>query len=218
LLSIWILPQLVSFFEEAHVALPGALAFYMQSQKMLPWLGLVFLVMGLLSGIFFRPTLKILWARFLSRVFKSLQRWEVWVDFQVLPWVMGFRALIHLGWSEVPAMQASLNLSPHFAKSLDVPLLIRDLQSGKALSQAFQAQKRVPIFVRQQLLLVTAVHDLEEILKNIEAYYQRKIEKFLKVASTLMEPLLMGAMGLLVGALIIFIFFPLLQSMQTISF
>ena len=204
-LSIWILPQLVSFFEEAHVALPTALAFYMQCQKVLPWLVAAGLIIAVLAGIFFRPTLKILWARFLSQVFKGLQRWEVWVDFQVLPWLMGFKALIHLGWSEVPAMQASLSLSPHFAKSLDV-------------SQAFQSQKRVPVFVRQQLLLVAEAHDLEEILKNMEAYYQRKIEKFLKVVSTLMEPLLMGVMGLLVGALIIFIFFPLLQSMQTISF
>jgi type II secretory pathway component PulF len=217
-LSIWILPQLVSFFEEAHVALPTALAFYMQCQKVLPWLLAAGLIIAALARIFFRTTLKILWARFLSQVLKGLQRWEVWVDFQVLPWLMGFKALIHLGWSEVPAMQASLSLSPHFAKSLDVSLLIRDLQSGKALSQAFQSQKRVPVFVRQQLLLVAEAHDLEEILKNMEAYYQRKIEKFLKVASTLMEPLLMGVMGLLVGALIIFIFFPLLQSMQTISF
>src|SRR6185436_13398388 len=98
------------------------------------------------------------------------------------------------------------------------PALVGDLQSGKNFSQAFQNQKQAPRFLRQQLMLVAGEHDLLEVLKNLEDYYRAKNEKFLKMATALLEPLLIGGMGLLVGALVIFVFFPLLQSMQNVSF
>lgn len=217
-LSVWVLPQLVSFFEEAHIALPGALGFYLASQKILPWVLSGIAIFGVVTGIFFRNLLKNIWSQSQRIVFKNLERLDAWKDLQVLPWAMGFKALIHLGWSEVPAMQASLSLSPHFAGLLEVPLLIRDLQSGKTLAYAFQSQKRVPYFVRQQLLLISGEHDLVEVLKTLEAYYRAKTERLLKLASSLIEPALIAGIGLLVGALILLVFFPLLQSMQTVSF
>ena len=58
---------------------------------------------------------------------------------------------------------------------------------------------------------------LEELLEKISEFYDQQVKTTVEALTSLIEPLMIGVMGLLVGGIVLSIFLPIFKIQQVLS-
>jgi general secretion pathway protein F len=90
------------------------------------------------------------------------------------------------------------------------------VRQGATIASGFGRQGDIPAFVTNMVAVGEESGRLDEALNEVAAFYQRELERDLRLLSTLLEPLLILAVGAMVGFIIFAMLLPVFQIGQSI--
>lgn len=88
-------------------------------------------------------------------------------------------------------------------------VLIRDLETGSTLHQAFTKSGSFPEMFLSMLLVGEEMGELEEVMKRSSEYYEDELKYTITSMTTLMEPVLIVIMAIVVGFIVLSIALPM---------
>lgn len=93
----------------------------------------------------------------------------------------------------------------------DLARIQRAVEEGSSLEQAVAQAEAFPIFVRNLISVGEAGGQLQKALEKIARSYEREVDRTMKVFTSLLEPMLILAMGTVVGGIVIAMLLPIFQ-------
>ncbi|MDP3900528.1 MAG: type II secretion system F family protein [bacterium] len=93
----------------------------------------------------------------------------------------------------------------------------KEVESGNTISSVFMRHKEVPIMVSQMFAVGEKTGKLDLVLDKITSFYSREIENVVANLVTLIEPLIMVAMGVAVGFMVAAIIMPMYNMASNFS-
>ena len=220
LMLMYVVPTLVSTFNQLGVVLPPTTQFIIQTSNSLIANGIFILIA--MPFIFYgvwqlmaTHTAKLLLDRVLLK----------------LPVVSGInkkinsartaRTLSSLTASGVPILKALEITSTVIQNHLYQEVLARaqaDIQKGEPLSQAFIAHTELyPILVGEMIAVGEETGKTSDMLHHLALFYEKEVAAATKDLSSIIEPVLMIIVGIIVGFFAISMIQPLYGSLQQIS-
>ena len=93
----------------------------------------------------------------------------------------------------------------------DIRETFTKVRDGAPLAKALAAGAYFPLFVTNMVAVGEESGQLERALMKVADSYERETDKMIKIISSLLEPLMILAMGLMVGFIVISILLPIFQ-------
>lgn len=85
------------------------------------------------------------------------------------------------------------------------------VRSGNLLSEPLSRSKVFPPMVVRMVAIGERTGSLEQLLEKIAEFYDAQVKAAVKSLTSLIEPLLISAMGVIVGGVVMAVFFPILE-------
>jgi len=209
-LMLYVLPRFSEVYDDAGTARHGAAGFaqlwgtFVRQNAALAWTsvlvgGAALLVLVLHSSVRAAAYRKLLtmpwvgeriWVLQLGRLYRTLSM------------------LLHSGVSVIAAMKMTQASLPVVMQT-DLLLAIKDVNEGKPMSSVMSAH-RLSTEVAQRLLLAgESSGNLGEMMERIADFYDQETAIWIDTAGRLIEPILMLAIGLVVGAIVLMLYSPI---------
>ena len=94
----------------------------------------------------------------------------------------------------------------------DAILFARDhVRKGEPLGEPLGATKVFPAMVTRMIAIGEKSGALEQLLEKISDFYDSEVKTTVEALTSLIEPLMIGVMGLLVGSIVLAIFLPIIK-------
>jgi type II secretory pathway component PulF len=121
--------------------------------------------------------------------------------------------------SGLPVFQAMDIARPTLGSAL-IEQRMRDAQErvkqGQAVAESLKAARCFPPLVTHMIAVGEASGTLVNVLDELASYYERFMDETLRIATSLLEPLMIIAMGLLVGFCVLAMVMPMFQMTQLV--
>ncbi|MCW5872928.1 MAG: type II secretion system F family protein, partial [Candidatus Eremiobacteraeota bacterium] len=212
-----ILPQIEPMFLGMNIALPLPTRILLASRNlMLP--ALTLLVLGGLLSWIFRPFI----SAFLARkpdLRKKLHRaplfWPVFGPVMrkiaVARILYSLYSMLDSGMTLVAAITRSANVTGNFWITEQMQVSKAAIVDGETVAAAFEASEVFPAACTQLITIGEETSSLATIVKYVADMYDEDADMALTDMTNMLEPLLMGGMGLIVGFIVISAMLPTLE-------
>jgi general secretion pathway protein F len=97
------------------------------------------------------------------------------------------------------------------ALHLQLQSAVRDLREGKPVSQAMESHGLTTPVAHRMLRVGERTGQMGEMMERIAVFYDEDISRVLDVLTKLIEPVLMAAIGLVIGAVVLLMYFPIFE-------
>jgi len=202
-LLVYVLPKFEPLFQRRGVDLPTPTIVMMAvSNSLLTyWYLWIVGVVGLIAGFLYGKRTEI------GR--------EIWDGVRIKTPILGpmFRkviisrsihtlaSMIASGVSVLKALELSAEVSGnvHYRKLWEK--VLSDVTGGKQIHESLSGNPLVPTMLTQMIRSGEETGKLDLVLERVGTYYDREVETALKTATSLIEPLMITAMGLVVGGI-----------------
>jgi type II secretory pathway component PulF len=87
----------------------------------------------------------------------------------------------------------------------------KDLEQGGSLGRSLKSSKIIPLFMSNLLTVGEETGKLNEALTELASSYESDTDEALRVMTSLLEPLLILAMGLVVGFIVVAMLLPIFE-------
>jgi len=211
-LLMYVVPKFSRIYEDAGKDLPFLSQLLLEWGKVMEEQGL--LVMGclLLAGIAsaFGLTLPAVKARILSQL-RSIP--AIGSRLQIFDLARFYRTLGMLVKGGIPIVAAIGMVSGILPLSLRGPLeaAVRDLREGKSISQAMESHGLTTPVAHRMLRVGERTGQMGEMMERIAVFYDEDIARALDWVTKLIEPALMAAIGLVIGTIVLLMYFPMFE-------
>lgn len=214
-ISLFVLPQLVKFFEAFNVTLPVTTRILLFVANIMKDYGVfifaaLFFGIGALIAFMNTPPVRPVWHAMILKI-------PVFGDFLVNVNLANItRNLGVLMGSGVP-VNRSLEVTAMTTDNLkfrnDILEISQKLEKGKNISSVLEEKKytEFPSIVGKMIAVGEKTGKLEEVLLYLSDYYEDEIENFTKNLSTILEPFLLIGIGLIVGFMALAIISPIYE-------
>jgi type IV pilus assembly protein PilC len=214
-ISLFILPQLITFFESFNTQLPLPTRILLAIANFSKNYGVATIVGMLVGGLFFlalvqTPKLKIWWHRLLLHLpilGKFIAAAQLALFARNLGILMGSGVPVLLALKTTAHTLSNVQFQSH------VLTLHDQLASGTHLAEALKKAKyrEFPTLVASMINVGEKTGKLDETLLYLADFYEEEIDTMAKNLSTLLEPTLLLTIGLVVGFVAIAIISPIYE-------
>jgi type IV pilus assembly protein PilC len=209
----FVLPRLAGMLSGmgAELPLPTRILLGLNSFFSQHWLitiiGISFFVVLIISNI---HTTKV--KKFLERLKYSLPVIkDIVVKIELRDFCNGLSMLLSGGIPLVKALEISRNIASTDRMKDEIKLLRENVDKGKGFSASLKNRKLFPVFMVNITSVAEETGRLDKALLKVSQEYDQDIEKAVKAFSSLLEPVLILAMGLIVGFMVFSILLPVFQ-------
>lgn len=116
------------------------------------------------------------------------------------------------------ALQLSTTTLGNSALRADMEQVRRDtVQMGNPIASGLRRARHVPPFVASMVAVGEESGRLDESLAEVGAFYERELDRGIRLATSLLEPVLILAVGLVVGFIIFAMLLPIFQIGQSVG-
>jgi type IV pilus assembly protein PilC len=137
--------------------------------------------------------------------------------FSLSQFTRSLAVLLRGGIPMVPAVEtASTSVKNVYISELFLGC-VREVQEGRALSEALTDTGEAPDMALAMMRVGEATGALPEMLEHTSGFLDQEIDFFLNRIVTLFEPAILVVMGLIVGGLLLAVYYPLLKLVSTIA-
>jgi type IV pilus assembly protein PilC len=89
-------------------------------------------------------------------------------------------------------------------------IMVKRVERGDSLSECFEKEKFLfPLIVRQMMKVGDETGEPEIVMNLLADFYESELDNALDTFSSLLEPLMIGVMGIVAGGVILAIFLPI---------
>jgi type IV pilus assembly protein PilC len=217
-LMLWVVPTFTQIYADSGAELPLATRIIIQVADVLteglpiviPTVIVVFyLLRSALTtdkGRMFRDRLKL----------KSPFFGTLFLDYALSSFCRTLGTTLLSGIPIVQALQMSKGTLDNSVFEDKMSIVIKRVQEGVSLSDALEQTMFFPGLALRMIGVGETSSSLSEMLSDVADYYEDEVERRLDRLSTLIEPVLMLAMGLLVGAIVVAMYLPIFQMGATV--
>jgi general secretion pathway protein F len=211
-LMMYVVPKFSRIYEDAGKDLPVLSQLLLEWGKVMEEHGL--LVMGCLAFVgiasaygFTLPAVK---ARILSQL-RSIP--AIGSRLQVFDLARFYRTLGMLVKGGIPIVAAIEMVSGILPLSLRglLQAAVRDLREGKSISQAMESHGLTTPVAHRMLRVGERTGQMGEMMERIAVFYDEDIARVLDWLTKLIEPALMAAIGLVIGTIVLLMYFPMFE-------
>ena len=214
LLLVFVLPRLSKVFEQSGVELPFITKLIMSISKALsfnPFLDLIIIGGFVWFFTYFKKTdigqRFFLWVTFRLPVAKELSKKVALVKFS-----RTLGSLISSGISFIEALELTADSVGNEYYRKAILGSVEQVKNGISFSKTFS--DHLDIFPRSLISLIAVgekTGTMDNILKTFADFYDEEVDDTLKDLTTFLEPVLLMAMGLIIGAIALSILLPIYQ-------
>ncbi|MFA5088360.1 MAG: type II secretion system F family protein [Candidatus Omnitrophota bacterium] len=209
----FVMPRITGLFVHTQAALPLPTVLLLRLSEVLAK-GWSWIAIFILATVFFY-----------RRWIRSTAGHLAWSRFQLkLPWVGAFIVKIELalffrtlelllksGIAILRAMSLSIPLINNDLIKADLTKSQDDLSAGGSLGQSIKASKTIPKMLGDIVTVGEESGSVATSLQDIADTYEQETEEFIKIATTLLEPLMILLVGSAVGFIVFAILLPIFQ-------
>lgn len=91
------------------------------------------------------------------------------------------------------------------------------VSSGSGLAEVFQTKKVFPPMLVKMIGVGEQTGRLDDLLNKVASFYDERVTAAIEGLTAMIEPLLIGVLGLVVGGIVVAIFFPMIKLTQAIG-
>ena len=95
-------------------------------------------------------------------------------------------------------------------------LATADVQEGKSITESLSTHKLFPTILIQMVSVGEKTGSVDQVLLQSSSYFDEQAERSLTTMTTLIQPIMLGIMGAIVGLLFVAIYSPMLSIMQNL--
>ncbi|MGM9683640.1 MAG: type II secretion system F family protein [Eubacteriales bacterium] len=128
----------------------------------------------------------------------------------------GFGLLLSGGMDVVDAMEVISAVLGNKNVEQRFRLAIADVREGKSLTASLTAYKLFPTILIQMVSVGEKTGSVDKVLLQSGSYFDEQAERSLSSMTTLIQPIMLGIMGAVVGLLFVAIYSPMLSIMKTL--
>lgn len=218
-LMLFVIPQLETAFTEFGAKLPLITVIVIGASRFLIdfWYIVIILIVSLFVGFRYfisTPSGYRMWQKFLLIV-------PIFGPLNVKVQTSNFaRVLFLLVSSGVPILQ-SLELTEAAMTNIwfkdEVTNMREQVKRGVPISQPLLQSQYFPLILGYMVNVGQETGKLDEVLQKVAKYYDIEIRAASKALSSILEPILLIAMGIIVGGIVVAIYLPMFQLTQQIQ-
>jgi type IV pilus assembly protein PilC len=128
-----------------------------------------------------------------------------------------FSTLIKSGVPIVAALEIVAETSGNTVIESAVNNAVESVKAGNTLSEPLSKEKVFPPMVTRMIGIGERSGALETLLAKISEFYDQQVEAEVKALTSLIEPLLIGVMGVIVGGIVMAVFLPILKLQEALT-
>jgi general secretion pathway protein F len=212
LLSIIIVPRIISIYEEIGLGLPIQLLERMSLFRgILAALGILVLTI-LASSLIVRwiryqiEPLKVFWDRFLLRI-PLAGKFLLYRD--SLSFLFAMETLIGSGFTVEDGMKESVPTMENSAIRMNLQLIIKRIEKGTQLSQAFAEEHLFPQRIVQWIAVGERSGNVKAVFGQLRNYYQEEIKRWSTRVVAFAEPAFIVLVGIIVVSFLLVFILPI---------
>lgn len=218
-LLLFVVPRLTGMFADTGQSLPWmAQALAWTSQVLSSVQGSLVLCVGVggMGGLLYRAPHKL-------RVFliQALFRVPVWGAVMTKSMLARFAKTLAMllsgGVPVVRALEVSAHALSHPAYRGRLARVIESVRQGASVSGGLEETALFPAFVCQMIAIGEEANTLEKALEKIALAYDRQTDRAMKLATSLLEPLMIFAVGAVIGAIVIGMLLPIFEMSASVK-
>ncbi|MBS0375963.1 MAG: type II secretion system F family protein [Proteobacteria bacterium] len=208
----YVVPRFSGIYEDIGGELPFASKMLMQWGRLLDAHGAAIfagfvILLGILINVVMRPATRAAAGRLLLRI-PSLGRQAQIYQLARLYRTVGM--LLRGGLPVVTAFEMTrglltANSQPRLAAAT------RQVREGQSLTDALTAQGLTTPVAERMLRVGERSGNMGEMMERIAAFYDEELSRFVDVATRLIEPAMMAVIGLVIGGIVVLMYFPIFE-------
>lgn len=207
----FVVPRFAELFKDLHAELPGITVFTISVgnaiQSYFPFILLAILLLAL-AGWWWKQSEK--GARQLDRMrLRVPVMGGIWLKYQVAMFARTLATLLSGGLPLVPSLEtaASSTGSPSLATA--VKEAGRGVREGRPLSASFKDTRVFPDLMVEMIEVGESTGALPDMLNSVAEFYEQDVETALAASLSLIEPMILIFMALIVGFVLLSLYYPL---------
>jgi type IV pilus assembly protein PilC len=138
-------------------------------------------------------------------------------DYALSNFCRTFATTLSSGIPVVQAMQMSRGTLNNLILENQLSGAVLRVEEGTAISSALEQTGFFPLMALRMIGVGESTGALADMLTDVSDYYEAEVERRLDRLTTVIEPLMMMAMGLLIGGIVVAMYIPIFQLAGTVS-
>lgn len=212
-LITFVVPRFAELYEQLGTKLPAITTFLLNLGTSAQSYGIyAALVLGLAIYLLFRWMKTDSGATLMDKVRISLPLiGPVWLKYQVGLFARTLSTLLKGGLPLVPSLETAARAIDSKQISNAVFSSVDTVREGKGLSASLQATKVFPELAVEMIEVGEATGALPQMLNSVAEFFEEDVQTNLTAAMSLIEPIILIAMGIVVVTILISLYLPIFQ-------
>jgi type IV pilus assembly protein PilC len=212
-LITFVVPRFAELYEQLGTKLPAITTFLLNLGTSAQNYGIyAALVLGLAIYLLFRWMKTDSGATLMDKVRISLPLiGPVWLKYQVGLFARTLSTLLKGGLPLVPSLETAARAIDSKQISNAVFSSVDTVREGKGLSASLQATKVFPELAVEMIEVGEATGALPQMLNSVAEFFEEDVQTNLTAAMSLIEPIILIAMGIVVVTILISLYLPIFQ-------
>lgn len=219
LLLVYVVPTFSQVYADAGSKLPAPTLFLIGVTSILKKYFVLLVALVMVAIYFFKKWAATAAGRYTVDSFKLKIPLigEILSKYSIVSFTRTLATIIESGIPIVESLKMSVGTLNN--KVLEARLLaaVRRVEEGVSLSVAIDGARLMPSLALRMLSVGESTGSLEEMLESISDHFEDELDQKLHILSTAIEPIIMIAMGLLIGAIIVTMYLPVFKIAGTVG-
>lgn len=212
-LLVFVIPRLVTMFEDMGQILPLPTRMLIATAAFLHnygWLLVlsVFILLFFLRRLYQSPQGKFSWDRL---KLKLTLVGQITLKTEISHLMRTLSLLLSSGMSITSSLDIAASIVGNTVLKSEIQKFKEQIANGSSLSNSFKSSKLFPDLVNNIVSIGEETGSLDKSLLRIADDYESQVERALKILTQLLEPLIILAMGLIVGFIVLAMLLPIFQ-------
>ena len=212
-LITFVVPRFAELYEQLGTKLPAITTFLLNLGTSAQHYGIyAAAVLGLVGYLLYRWVKTDSGATLVDKVRISLPLiGPVWLKYQVGLFARTLSTLLKGGLPLVPSLETAARAIDSKQISNAVFLSVDTVREGKGLSASLEATKVFPELAVEMIEVGEATGALPQMLNSVAEFFEEDVQTNLTAAMSLIEPIILIAMGIVVVTILISLYLPIFQ-------
>lgn len=211
LMMVIVVPRMEEMYADLGADLPGSTQVLISVSRFMINYWYLFLAIGVAVGVGFRAWLKTPQGRqqFDQFIFKIPVFGDLRLKLILTEFARTTSLLLGAGVSLLQALDIVANSMPSVNYQQTIKSIAKQVEKGAALSDSIDITQAFPSILAQMTAVGEETGKMDEVLGKLAKYFESEADNAVKALSTLIEPMIMVALGIGVGFMVVAIIMPI---------
>lgn len=218
ILMIFVVPSFKTMFENFGAELPAPTQFVMNLSEFFVayWWAMILGIIAMIAGIkvaFKNETVRNSWDKIILKfpVFGPVIQKSIYAS-----WARTLSTMFAAGVPLVEALQSVAGAAGNNVYYVATKNIQKEIAQGIGLTTAMANEKVFPVMMLQMAQIGEEAGSLDSMLDKVAQFYEEEVDVAVASLSSLMEPFIIGFLGIVVGGLVVSMYLPIFKMASTV--